>query len=121
MDTKFKQEIENLKNNIHYGNCLSYNNVEDDIEFGEVEITEKLFRQAEILIFCKQTKEQQEESKKQIKELRSVIKNDDANFPAIAIIRHPTYNFIADGNHRVYALYKEGAKWYDAIYIKRKE
>ena len=117
---KYELEIENLKNNINYENCISFKDVDSNVERGEVKITKKLFEQADFLIFFKQTKEQQKESKKQIKELRSEIKKDKTSFPAIAIIRYSTYNFIADGNHRVYALYKEGINWFPAIYIKRK-
>ena len=90
------------------------------IEYGDIAISPQLFQQAHFLLFFKQTKEQQEESKIQIKLLRSKIKKGINNFPAIAIIRHPTYNFIADGNHRVYALYKEKIKKHEALFIKRK-
>ncbi len=117
---RYEREIENLKNNIHYGNCISLKDLEDEKKCSTVAITRKLFQQTHFLIFFKQTKEQQTESEKQIKELRLDIKNNTADFPAIAIIKHPTYNFIADGNHRVYALYKEGVAQYEALYIKRK-
>ena len=117
---KYELEIENLKNNINYENCISFKDVDSNVERGEVKITKKLFEQADFLIFFKQTKEQQKESEKQIQELRSAIKNKTADFPAIAIIKHPTYNFIADGNHRVYALFKEDVANYEALYIKRK-
>jgi len=117
---RYVREIENLKNNIQYDNCISFKDLEDEKKCSMVAITQKIFQQAHFLIFVRQTKEQQLKSEKQIKELRLDIKNNTADFPAIAIIKHPTYNFIADGNHRVYALYKEGVAQYEALYIKRK-
>ena len=117
---KYQREIENLKQNIMYENCLTNDDLKDDTKKGMVEITDKLFRQACLVIWFKQSAKQRKESKKQLEKLRKDIREGKADFPAIAIIKFPTYNFIADGNHRVYALYKEGIKSYEALYVKRR-
>ena len=50
---KYEQELENLKNNIHYGNCISLKDLEDEKKCSTVAITRKLFQQTHFLIFFK--------------------------------------------------------------------
>jgi len=117
---KYEMEIENLKENIMYENCLTNDDFEDVTEKGMVEITTEMFEQAAFLLWQKQNAKQRMHSQRVITELRAKIAKGKLDFPAIAVIRFPTYNFIADGNHRVYALYKEGIKEYEALYVKRR-
>lgn len=116
---RYERELENLKGNYFYG----------DIELDKskfkpkqkVKITKKLFDQASFLLFEKQHGSDPDESKKMIKKFKEDIQGGTADFPAIALVKHKGYDFIADGNHRVCALFEEGVKEWPALYIKRKD
>jgi hypothetical protein len=110
MKTAYEIEEENLKKNILYSN-------KKILDKKIIKITEELFSQAEMELFIKQDKAQRRESRRQIDKLKEDLCND-AELPAIALRNFRYYLHIADGLHRVMALYELNIREHPALIIE---
>ena len=110
---QFRKAFEDIENNFHYENYKVK-------EIRKVKLTKELHEQANLTLFQKQEKEARDESYKQIKKLSNDIEIG-CELPAIVLVDCGDYYFIADGNHRVIALYEKNKRQYPAIIIERDE
>jgi hypothetical protein len=111
---RFKTAEINFADNLRYGKYFKTHQ-------GIVEITEGMYEACKIVVIYMQEKtpERIKASMKQIDTLKEVIKAGSADkLPAIAIESFPHYNYVADGNHRVIALWECGVRQFPAIFIE---
>lgn len=104
---KYDLELENLSRIIG----VSVQKVNDK---KMMELTERNYLQAKFVLFELQPKDEQEESRKQIEQLK---KAKTEELPAIAMT---TNGSIVDGLHRVMALWENGVRKFEVLVITKR-